>query len=138
MFHRLRFQIFPKSEALHCLKTLLYDFRHHNIEMACALLDTCGRFLYFSPDSHQKTKILLEQMERKCKAAAYLEQRYQLMVENALATCKPETTTAQKEKIERPAWQEFMRKLIFKDLSGSTGKRMRVSRGLQILMDVPF
>lgn len=38
---------------------LMFDFRHHNIEMACALLESCGRFLYRSPDSHYRTKIYL-------------------------------------------------------------------------------
>ncbi len=38
---------------------LLFDFSHHNIEMACAMLDTCGRFLYRSADSHHRTKVYL-------------------------------------------------------------------------------
>ena len=38
---------------------LMFDFSHHNIEMACSLLDTCGRFLYRSQDSHHRTKIYL-------------------------------------------------------------------------------
>ena len=38
---------------------LLEDFTHHNIEMACSLLEVCGRFLYRSEDSHIRTKNLL-------------------------------------------------------------------------------
>ena len=38
---------------------LLFDFSHHNIEMACALLETCGRFLYRSHDSHHRTRVYL-------------------------------------------------------------------------------
>jgi len=38
---------------------LLFDFTHHNIEMACALLETCGRFLYRSLDSHHRTRVYL-------------------------------------------------------------------------------
>ena len=41
------------------LQMLMFDFTHHNIEMACALLETCGRFLYRSPDSHYRTKVYL-------------------------------------------------------------------------------
>uniref|UniRef100_A0A915HSW3 MIF4G domain-containing protein n=1 Tax=Romanomermis culicivorax TaxID=13658 RepID=A0A915HSW3_ROMCU len=29
----VKFKLFPKSEALHCLKILLFDFRHHSIDM---------------------------------------------------------------------------------------------------------
>lgn len=54
-----KFHMFPKGEALHCLKMLLEDFTHHNIEMACNLLEVCGRFLYRSPDSHIRTKKLV-------------------------------------------------------------------------------
>ncbi len=38
---------------------LLFDFAHHNIDMACALMEACGRFLFRSKDSHQRTKIYL-------------------------------------------------------------------------------
>ena len=46
----VKFNMFPKSEALFCLKQLLFDFAHHHIEMACTLLDTCGRFCLRSPE----------------------------------------------------------------------------------------
>jgi len=38
---------------------LLFDFTHHNIEMTCALLETCGRYLYRTADSHQRLKVYL-------------------------------------------------------------------------------
>lgn len=52
-------QVFSKHEALQLLKMLLKDFTHHHIEMACNLLDTCGRFLYRSIESHHRTKAYL-------------------------------------------------------------------------------
>ncbi|VDP04959.1 unnamed protein product, partial [Soboliphyme baturini] len=142
----VKFRIFPKSEALHCLKILLFDLRHHNIDMACNLLDSCGYFLYHSPDSYQKTKVLLEQMMRKRQAALHLDQRYQLMINNAYYTCNPPTagsagltpkvrwcvvitpnsvnlTTFQ---IERTSMQEYIRKLVFVDLSKITVERVLV------------
>jgi len=42
-----------------CVQMLLFDFTHHNIEMACSLLETCGRYLYRTPDSHQRVKVYL-------------------------------------------------------------------------------
>lgn len=42
-----------------CQQMLLSDFTHHHIEMACTLLETCGRFLFRSPDSHLRTSVLL-------------------------------------------------------------------------------
>lgn len=55
----VKFGMFSKLDALNCLKTLLADFKHHNIEMACNLLDVCGRFLYRNQESHMKLKLLL-------------------------------------------------------------------------------
>lgn len=61
----VKFGLYSKIEALYCLKVLLHDFKHHHIEMACNLLETCGRFLYCNPDTHQRTMIYLQQMMRK-------------------------------------------------------------------------
>lgn len=55
----VKFNMFSKLNALNCLKTLLADFKHHNVEMACNLLDVCGRFLYRNQESHMKLKLLL-------------------------------------------------------------------------------
>ena len=41
------------------VQMLLFDFSHHNIEMACAMLETCGRCLYRTPESHQRVKVYL-------------------------------------------------------------------------------
>ncbi|KAG0711998.1 Regulator of nonsense transcripts 2 [Chionoecetes opilio] len=67
----VKFRIYPRSEALTCLRMLLSDFNHHHIEMACNLLETCGRFLYRTADSHHRTKIYLEQMMRKKTVKAF-------------------------------------------------------------------
>ncbi|QQP34535.1 Uncharacterized protein FKW44_022441, partial [Caligus rogercresseyi] len=72
----VKFQSFPKSEALHCLKQLIFDFSHHHIEMACTLMETAGRYLYRMPESHQRTKIYLEQMMRKKQAVMSSDSRY--------------------------------------------------------------
>ena len=55
----VKFGMFSKSEVLKCLKMLMFDFSHHNIDMACALLESCGRYLYRSEDSHNRTRIYL-------------------------------------------------------------------------------
>jgi regulator of nonsense transcripts 2 len=82
-----KFQIFPKDETLQCLKILLLDFAHHHIEMACNLLEVCGRFLYLSSDTHHKCNLLLEQMMRK-KSLITMQPKYISIIENAFyASC---------------------------------------------------
>uniref|UniRef100_A0A6Q2Y280 Regulator of nonsense transcripts 2 n=1 Tax=Esox lucius TaxID=8010 RepID=A0A6Q2Y280_ESOLU len=106
-----KFKMFSKTDTLHCLKV-----------MACTLLETCGRFLFRSPDSHLRTSVLLEQMMRK-KQAQHLDARYVTMVENAYYYCNPppmEKTVRKK----RPPLQEYIRKLLYKDLSKVTTEKV--------------
>uniref|UniRef100_A0A6I8PPB3 Regulator of nonsense transcripts 2 n=1 Tax=Xenopus tropicalis TaxID=8364 RepID=A0A6I8PPB3_XENTR len=117
-----KFKMFSKTDTLHCLKMLLSDFSHHHIEMACTLLETCGRFLFRSPDSHLRTSVLLEQMMRK-KQAMHLDARYVTMVENAYYYCNPPPAEKTVKK-KRPPLQEYIRKLLYKDLSKVTTEKV--------------
>ncbi|XP_076337894.1 UPF2 regulator of nonsense mediated mRNA decay isoform X2 [Tachypleus tridentatus] len=124
-----KFNIYPKSESLYCLKMLLFDFTHHHIEMACNLLETCGRFLFRSLDSHQRTKVYLSQMMRK-KSVMAIDSRYATMVENAFYYCNPPEAPIT-VKVERLPIQEYLRKLLYKDLSkNNTEKILRQMRKL--------
>ncbi|XP_076650949.1 UPF2 regulator of nonsense mediated mRNA decay [Halictus rubicundus] len=112
----VKFKLYSKIEALYCLKVLLHDFTHHHIEMACNLLETCGRYLFCSPDSHQRTKVYLEQMMRK-KAVTALDSRYVTIIENAYYFVNPPESTGGVSKKDRPPIHEFIRKLLYQDLS---------------------
>jgi len=101
---------------------LLEDFTHHNIEMACNLLEVCGRFLYRSPDSHIRTKNLLELMMRK-KAVQNLDSRQLTLIENAFFYCNP-PERQKVAQIERPPMHEYIRKLLYKDLSKTTTEKV--------------
>ena len=105
-----KFRQFPKADALFCLKQLIFDFSYHHIEMACSLVESCGQFLYRSPDSHRRTKIYLESMLRK-KAAMSLDSRYTTMVENAYYMVAP-PDTPQQEKKERPPLHRYLLQLL--------------------------
>ncbi|GFQ70834.1 regulator of nonsense transcripts 2 [Trichonephila clavata] len=117
----VKFKVFPKSEALYCLKLLLNDFIHHHVEMACNLLETCGRFLFQAPDSHQRIKVLLEQMMRK-KAVMSIDSRYTTMIENAFYYCNP-PEVAPTIKVERPPMHEYIRKLLYQDLTKTSNDK---------------
>lgn len=67
---------------------LLSNLVHHQIDMICGLLEACGRFLFRSPDTHRRTKIYLDIMNRK-KQAMHMDQRYSQMIEDAFYTCNP-------------------------------------------------
>ncbi|ESP01156.1 hypothetical protein LOTGIDRAFT_139905, partial [Lottia gigantea] len=118
----VKFKQSPKAEALHCLKMLMFDFRHHNIEMACALLESCGRYLYRSPDSHHRTRVYLDVMMRK-KSALHLDPRYTTMIENAYFYSNP-PEAQQIVRVERPPLHQYIRKLLYKDLSKVTTEKV--------------
>ncbi|CAI5975264.1 unnamed protein product, partial [Closterium sp. NIES-64] len=46
-----KFKVAPPSLIFSCLKSCLEDFSHHSIDVACALLETCGAFLSRHPDT---------------------------------------------------------------------------------------
>ncbi|TPP48789.1 Regulator of nonsense transcripts 2 [Fasciola gigantica] len=116
----VKFRIYPAHQALACLKKLLPQFVHHNIEMACALLDTCGRFLYRSSSSHLRTKVYLEVMLRK-KKALHMDQRYTIMIENTYYYCNPPSASRQlvPTVVLTPTMQ-FLRRLLWRDLDRTT------------------
>ncbi|KAJ8868844.1 hypothetical protein PR048_030385 [Dryococelus australis] len=112
----VKFRVFPAAEALGCLKWLLFNFSHpHHIEMFCGLMDTCGKFLFRQPEYHQRVKIYLEDMMRK-KAACTLDPRYSTTMENTFFQVNPPERQPSTQK-NRPIMHEFIRKLLYKDLS---------------------
>ncbi|KAJ1437025.1 hypothetical protein SESBI_03863 [Sesbania bispinosa] len=59
-----KFKISPAGLVFSCLKACLDDFTHHNIDVACNLLETCGRFLYRSPETTIRMANMLEILMR--------------------------------------------------------------------------
>lgn len=79
----VKFGITPLPIIFHCLKVLLEEFVPQNIIVACALLETCGRFLKRkSTATSTRLDAMLEILKRK-KAALHLEARFLLMIDNA-------------------------------------------------------
>ncbi|KAG0277333.1 hypothetical protein BGZ95_006119, partial [Linnemannia exigua] len=111
----VKFGLTPLPIIFHCLKVLLEDFIPQNIIVACALLETCGRFLKLkSTATATRLDALLDILKRK-KAALHLEPRFLLMIDNAYYQCNPpEQSTRQKREI--PPIEQFIRKLLYLDL----------------------
>lgn len=118
----VKFGLYSKIEALYCLKVLLHDFKHHHIEMACNLWETCGRYLYCNPDTHQRTMIYLQQMMRK-KTVSALDSRYVTQIENAFYfVCPPEVQAQPKE--DEPPMHQFIRKILHEDLQKTNEEKI--------------
>ncbi|CAB4301017.1 unnamed protein product [Prunus armeniaca] len=113
-----KFKIAPAGLVFSCLKACLDDFTHHNIDVACNLLETCGRFLYRSPETTVRMANMLEILMR-LKNVKNLDPRHSTLVENAYYLCKPPERSARVTKV-RPPLHQYIRKLLFSDLDKST------------------
>ncbi|KAK3232332.1 hypothetical protein Dsin_004213 [Dipteronia sinensis] len=60
------------------------DFTHHNIDVACNLLETCGRFLYQSPETTVRMANMLEILIMRLKNVKILDPRHATLVEKSL------------------------------------------------------
>ncbi|KAG0198675.1 hypothetical protein BGX28_007898, partial [Mortierella sp. GBA30] len=111
----VKFSITPLPIIFRCLKVLLEDFAPQSIIVACALLETCGRFLKLkSTATSTRLDAMLDILKRK-KAALHLEPRFLLMIDNAYYQCNPpEQSTRQKRDV--PPIEQFIRKLLYLDL----------------------
>ncbi|KAL6633939.1 hypothetical protein ACP70R_026610 [Stipagrostis hirtigluma subsp. patula] len=113
-----KFKMAPPTLVFSCLKACLDDFSHHNIDVACNLLETCGRFLYRSPETTIRMANMLEILMR-LKNVKNLDPRHSTLVENAYYLCKPPERSARISKI-RPPLHQYIRKLLFSDLDKSS------------------
>ncbi|XP_047081890.1 regulator of nonsense transcripts UPF2 [Lolium rigidum] len=113
-----KFKIAPAALVFSCLKACLDDFSHHNIDVACNLLETCGRFLYRSPETTIRMANMLEILMR-LKNVKNLDPRHSTLVENAYYLCKPPERSARVSKVRPPLYQ-YIRKLLFSDLDKSS------------------
>lgn len=110
-----KFNLYSRIEALFCLKILLHDFQHHQIEMTCAFLEVAGQYLYNCRESRLRTNVYLEQMMR-LKTATALDSRYSAQIENSYYLVKPPEGMSAVQKC-RPPMHSYIRHLVFEELN---------------------
>ncbi|XP_026677230.1 regulator of nonsense transcripts 2-like [Diaphorina citri] len=117
----LKFKLFSSIYGLFCLKLLLNDFSHHHIEMACVFLENCGKYLYFSPENHFRTKSYLEQMLVR-KNNVILDLKYKNMIDSIYHLIIPmkEVNVSPSVRKARPVVHEFIRHVIYTKLDQDT------------------
>ncbi|KAJ3111252.1 hypothetical protein HK100_002750 [Physocladia obscura] len=101
---------------------MLESFTPHNIEAICSLLETCGRFLFKTPETAKPTGQVLDIMMKK-KVALNLDSRLILLIDNAFYHCNPPERNAIEQKIRSPL-ELYIRKLFYTDLSKKTSERI--------------
>ncbi|TPX42303.1 hypothetical protein SeMB42_g00930 [Synchytrium endobioticum] len=115
MAELVKFKIAPPYMAFHYIKILLDTFIGENIEMCCIFLESCGRFLFRTPETSPRMASFLDVMMRK-KAAQVVDPRQILLIDNAYYQCNPPNKPAVVKK-ERPAIQLYILKIVHHDLN---------------------
>jgi regulator of nonsense transcripts 2 len=75
-----KFRVAPPIVALRCLRRCLDDFSGGNIDVACCLLEYCGRYLFRTPHTSARLTSLMETMMRISKAKVSLIRIVSVMI----------------------------------------------------------
>lgn len=112
-----KFKLINYGTVFTCLKQLLDDFTHLNIDAACALIETAGSYLVRLPETQGRMENRLEQMHR-LKNAKNLDSRHRAAIDNAYFQCKPSKSGVRRKR--RHPFHEYIRHLIFTVLKEDT------------------
>lgn len=67
-----KFRVAPPIVFIRCIRRCLDDFTGNNVDAACCLLESCGRFLYRLKHTNERVTTLMEAMTRLSKAKVSL------------------------------------------------------------------
>jgi len=113
-----KFLLIPVHTTLNLLNRCLSDFTHHNINVACTLLETCGRFLLLHSESRKRMQAYIAQLKRMRDVMTFSDS-YELMIENAIYTVNTEATAnysgAQRAKL--PPVHRYILHLLYNQLN---------------------
>lgn len=63
-----KFRVAPPIIALRCIRRCIDDFTGANVDVACCLLESCGRYLYRTKHTNERVIALMDAMVRISKA----------------------------------------------------------------------
>lgn len=85
----VKFELLSSATFFDLVGLCVRDFTGHKVEVLCHLLESCGRFLFRSPHSHERISTILDTIWR-LKSVRNLEARLNAMVETAYFASKPQ------------------------------------------------
>lgn len=127
-----KFQVAPPIVVMRALRRCLDDFSGYNIDVACALLESCGRYLYKSPHTRSKMSSLLDTMMR-IKKAKNLDERAISVINSAMYLVNPPQTTARKDVKILPPMEAYLKELFMVRLGPEADSIKLVSKQVQRL-----
>lgn len=110
----VKFRLVSASFAFDALKALIETFRGFDVDAACALLESCGRYLAKHPDTAARASAILDVFLR-LKSVKNLDARQIELVDAAYRACRPPETPARRK--TRSPVREYVRHLVYEILS---------------------
>lgn len=107
----VKFGVAPPIFALKICQKLLDDFTNMNVEMLAAILESCGRYLYLLPPTHERMEHVVETMLR-LRRVKNLDVKQQNLLENAYFCVKPPDRGGKEELVSLSQAQSYSRFLI--------------------------
>lgn len=123
-----KFRLAPPIVSLRCLRRCIDDFTGGNVDVACCLLESCGRYLYRLNHTNAKVNTVMETMVRLGKAKR-LDERSLAVINTAMYTVKPPRGTRKKAKKYSPL-EGYLRHLLMVTLQPSETSVSFVSKQL--------
>ncbi len=126
-----KFRVAPPIVALRGIKRCLEDFSGYNIDVACCLLESCGRYLFRTKHTHKKIAELMDTMMR-LKKAKNLDERSIAMINSAFFMVNPPPQSNRPVK-EVPPLEAYLRYLLASTLEADDKSVSFVSKQIQRL-----
>ena len=109
-----KFKVCPIDKTFYFFQICFENYSLSNIEMVCFFLENIGRFLFKSPETHVRTKLILETLLR-LKQIHNIKGPLEITIDNAYFQCNPPTSNFAKSKQRSPKHQ-YIRHLLFKQI----------------------
>lgn len=113
-----KFNVAPPIVVICCLQRCVQDFSGHNIDVACCILESCGRFLHRSKHTAPKLSEIMENITRIRKAKHFDERTIEL-IKSAFFTVQPPKLQSQKKVKSLTDTEEYLKHLIIDRLDKS-------------------
>lgn len=117
----VKFGLIGSGTMFDLLGICMKDFTAHRVDIACHLLETCGRFVYRTPSTHIRMGNILETIWR-LKSVKNMEARQNTLVETAFFASKPSSVNKNQKRKCRPPIHEYIRHLIYYRLDSTNIK----------------
>eukprot|EP00521_Asterionellopsis_glacialis_P009479 CAMPEP_0195288012 /NCGR_PEP_ID=MMETSP0707-20130614/4843_1 /TAXON_ID=33640 /ORGANISM="Asterionellopsis glacialis, Strain CCMP134" /LENGTH=1044 /DNA_ID=CAMNT_0040347829 /DNA_START=56 /DNA_END=3186 /DNA_ORIENTATION=+ len=114
-----KFRLAPPIVALRCLSRCLGDFNGTNIDVACCILESCGRYLHRTKHTEAALAARLESMMRISKTK-YLDDRSSALIKSAFFMVKPPPVAPRRKAKVYPPLEAYLRYLLMVRLDPSS------------------